>query len=180
MRAELASTRWHINAHSTNSSLENYSPNPPFILKANAMTTEIIVRYFHFLGIGVWVASLAGELVLLQPEMTRREINRLFQLDRWYGLSAIVVVGMGLTMWLGIGKPTEFYSNNPLFILKVSLAGLVGIISIIPSIFFSRHRKGLPDEKIPLPSHIIRLVRVELILMAMIPLLAILAARGIR
>lgn len=143
------------------------------------MTTEIIVRYLHFLGIGVWVAFLAGELVLLQAEMTRREINRLARLDMWYGLSAIVVVSMGLIMWMGIGKPTEFYTNNPLFILKVSLAGLVGLLSIIPTVFFARQRKGPSEEKIPLPHHILWLVRVELILMVFIPLLAILAARGI-
>lgn len=143
------------------------------------MATEIIVRYLHFLGIGLWVASLAGEFILLQPEMTRQEIKRLFRLDRWYGIAAIVVVGMGLIMWMGIGKPAEFYTNNPLFLLKVSLAGLVGILSIIPSIFFARERKGPAEEKVALPNRILWLVRVELILMVFIPLLAILAARGI-
>lgn len=144
------------------------------------MYTEIIVRYLHFIGIFTWVSALAAQWLLLQPVLTRRAIQRLAKIDMVYGLSAVLVVGMGLTLWFGVGKPAEFYNTNGIFHLKVTLAVLVGLLSIIPTIFFARQRKGnAPEELVEVPAKIKRIVTLELILMAIIPLLATLMAAGI-
>ncbi|MEL6357928.1 MAG: DUF2214 family protein, partial [Bacteroidota bacterium] len=140
----------------------------------------ILIRYLHFLGIFVWIGTLVAEWTLLQPELPRRTIKRLIKIDRVYGVSAIFVVAMGLLMWLGVGKPAEYYSNNPLFILKVTLAIIVGLLSIYPTRFFSRQRKGEDlDTMIVIPVRVRQLVLAQLLTMIVIPLLATLMAAGV-
>ena len=86
----------------------------------------------------------------------------------------------GLTLWFGgYGKPTEFYSQNPIFHLKLSLFVGIGLLSIYPTVFFIKNRKGLPDEKIRLPKSLFWMIRFELILLFLIPILAGMMAKGI-
>lgn len=144
------------------------------------MTTEIFLRYLHFVSILTMAGTLAAEFALLRPRLTRRELGRIAIIDGLYGLSAVVLLVAGLTLWLGsYTKPSVYYSNNWIFITKLSLVAAVGILSIYPTIFFLRQRKGDPDEQVTLPAALLWSVRVELMLLAVIPFLAGLMARGI-
>lgn len=141
---------------------------------------EITLRYLHFLSILTIAATVLGEYLLLKPVMTRKEIGRLSKIDAFYGLAALVLLGAGLTLWFGgISKPTFYYSKNWIFHLKVGLFAFVGILSIYPTVFFIKQRKGDAAETITIPSKLIWMIRLELILLLIIPLLATLMARGI-
>jgi len=106
------------------------------------MDLEILFRYIHFLSILIIAGTLVAERVLLKPIMTRAELNKISQLDLIYGLAALGLVVAGLTLWLGgIGKPAIFYTNNWIFISKVSLFVLVGLLSIYPTVFFSEAKE---------------------------------------
>jgi len=141
---------------------------------------ETTLRYLHFLSILTIAATVLGEYLLLKPVMTRQEIGRLSKIDAFYGLAAIVLLGAGLTLWFGgISKPTFYYSKNWIFHLKVGLFALVGILSIYPTVFFIKQRKGDAAETIAISSKLIWMIRLELILLLIIPLLATLMARGI-
>ena len=141
---------------------------------------ETTLRYLHFLSILTIAATVLGEYLLLKPVMTRKEIGRLAKIDAFYGLAAIVLLGAGLTLWFGgISKPTFYYSKNWIFHLKVGLFAFVGILSIYPTVFFIKQRKGDAAETITIPSKLIWMIRLELILLLIIPLLASLMARGI-
>lgn len=144
------------------------------------MTTEIILRYLHFISIFAIVGSLVSEHLLLKPTLSRKELDRLSKIDAVYGLAALVLLGVGMTLWLGgIGKPTEFYSNNPIFHIKLTLFVLIGILSIYPTVFFLKNRKGSPEEMITVPKSIFWSLRMELLLLFAIPILAGLMAKGI-
>ena len=141
---------------------------------------ETTLRYLHFLSILTIAATVLGEYLLLKPVMTRKEIGRLSKIDAFYGLAALVLLGAGLTLWFGgISKPTFYYSKNWIFHLKVGLFAFVGILSIYPTVFFIKQRKGDAAETITIPSKLIWMIRLELILLLIIPLLATLMARGI-
>ena len=141
---------------------------------------ETTLRYLHFLSILTIAATVLGEYLSLKPVMTRQEIGRLSKIDAFYGLAAIVLLGAGLTLWFGgISKPTFYYSKNWIFHLKVGLFALVGILSIYPTVFFIKQRKGDAAETIAISSKLIWMIRLELILLLIIPLLATLMARGI-
>lgn len=144
------------------------------------MTLELVLRYFHFVSIFAIVGSLASEHLLLKPELTRAEIRRLSIIDAVYGLAALTLLAVGLTLWLsGIGKPSSWYSFNWIFHLKITCFLLVGVLSIYPTIFFIRNRKGNADERVQIPKTIVMMIRLELMLLFIIPLLAGLMSRGV-
>ena len=143
------------------------------------MITELLIRYLHFLGILTLAGALIGQAVLMKPEMERRSIRLLSRLDKIYAISVLVVLGAGLSLWFWVGKPSVFYQLNPLFHLKTTLFLIIGIVSIYPTIFFNRERKGEDGEVVKLSRLLRTSVWVELILLAAMPLLATLMARGI-
>ena len=144
------------------------------------MTPELILRYFHFISIFAIVGALTAEHMLLKPQLTRSEIRRLSIIDAVYGIAAMVLLGVGLTLWLsGAGKPSEWYSKNWIFHLKLTCFIAVGLLSIYPTVFFIRNRKGNPDEMIAIPKMVVMMIRFELLLLFIIPLLAGLMSRGV-
>lgn len=112
--------------------------------------------------------------------MTRQEINRLAVIDLIYGLGAVALVAAGMMLWFAVGKPADFYTNNWIFLLKVGLAIGMGLISLIPTIFFLKNRKGEDEQElVNIPGHLIMIVRIELLLLLLIPFCAVLMAKGI-
>jgi putative membrane protein len=144
------------------------------------MTLEIFLRYVHFISIFGIVGALVSEHLLLKRSLTRGEISRIARVDAVYGMAALSLLAAGLTLWLsGAGKPTVFYSKNWIFHTKITCFALIGILSIYPTIFFTRNRKGRAEEVIAVPKSIFWMLRLELTLLLIIPLLAGLMARGI-
>jgi len=144
------------------------------------MTTELILRYFHFISIFAIVGTLVAEHLLLKKEMTRLELGRVARIDGVYGIAALTLLGAGLTLWLGeFGKPAIFYTKNWIFHTKLTLFIIIGLLSIYPTVFFLKNRKGNPEERITIPNSIFWLLRMELLLLFIIPVLAGFMAKGI-
>lgn len=141
---------------------------------------EIFLRYIHFISIFAIVGSLVSEHQLLKKEMKRHELARLARIDAVYGLAALSLLAAGLTIWLGgIGKPAEFYTKNWIFHTKLTCFILIGLLSIYPTVFFIKNRKENSNELVKTPHLIFWMLRFELLLLLVIPLLAILMAKGI-
>ena len=143
------------------------------------MIDFVIVKYIHFLGVFTVVGALTAELVLVRHEMTRKEIQLLSRIDMFYGIGTVVVMSAGFALWFAIGKPPSFYSNNWIFIAKLILFSIVGILSILPTVFFLKNRKGQEEDVVVIPSKIRILIVLECILLVLIPLCAVLMANGI-
>jgi putative membrane protein len=126
------------------------------------------------------VGSLVSEHLLLKKTLSRSEIERLAQIDGVYGLAVLILLGVGMTLWLGgYGKPTDFYSSNALFHTKLTLFIIIGILSIYPTVFFIKNKNGDQQENIHVPKSIFWMLRLELLLLFIIPILAGLMAKGI-
>jgi putative membrane protein len=144
------------------------------------MTNEIILRYVHFVSIFTIVSTLVSEHLLLKKELSRAEIARLARIDSIYGFAALALIAAGLTLWLGgVGKPAVYYSKNWIFHTKITFFVLIGLLSIYPTVFFIKQRKGNPQELVSIPKSIFWMLRLELFLLFVIPLLAGLMAKGI-
>ncbi|MBX2844404.1 MAG: DUF2214 family protein [Flammeovirgaceae bacterium] len=144
------------------------------------MNDLILIKYLHFIAIFGVVGSLITEQFMIDEKLTKKEIKRLSFVDAVYGISAILVLVAGFTLWFGVGKPAEFYTKNWIFHTKVTLFIFVGILSIYPTIFFLKKRNG--DDIltiIHIPKVILWSIRIELLIVFVIPLLAILMALGI-
>ncbi|HZE83723.1 MAG TPA: DUF2214 family protein [Puia sp.] len=144
------------------------------------MTFEIVLRYIHFISIFAIVGSLVSEHLLLKKAISRKEIGRIAKIDAIFGIAALTLLAAGLTLWLdSVGKPSYFYSKNWIFHIKITLFALIGILSIWPTVFFIRERKGIADEIVQVPASIFILLRIELSLLFIIPLLAGLMSKGV-
>jgi len=144
------------------------------------MTLEIFLRYIHFISIFTIVGCLVSEHLLLKKELPRSAIKRLARIDGVYGVAAIVLLTAGLTLWLGgYGKPADFYSNNWIFHLKLTLFISIGLLSIYPTVFFLKNRKGNESDLIQVPTIIFLLLRLEILLLFIIPMLAGLMAKSV-
>ncbi|ABG40501.1 conserved hypothetical protein [Paraglaciecola sp. T6c] len=139
---------------------------------------EVFVRYLHFLGIITLASALLGEHLLISKEMDLKSFKKLIIVDAIYGLSAIATLVGGGLLWFVVGKPAAFYSSNVIFHIKLILFLLIGLLSILPTVFFLRNRKAT-FESITIPRYIVKIIRVELCLLVVLPLLATLIARGV-
>jgi putative membrane protein len=148
-------------------------------IKTKNMTLEIALRYIHFISIFTIVGCLVSEHLLLKKEMTPRELDRIARIDLIYGIAAITLLIAGLTLWFGsIGKPSIVYTKNWIFHIKLTLFVTVGLLSIYPTVFFLKNR-GDQEKVIILPKSIFWLLRIEILLLFIIPLLAGLMSRGV-
>lgn len=139
---------------------------------------EEFIRYLHFIGIVLLSGALVGEHLLLKRSVEAAQLRRIAVLDMLFGASAVIVLLGGLGQWFWGMQPASFYSGNWVFHLKVTLFVVMALLSIYPTVFFLRNRKHLSGE-VAIPGVIIHLIRAELALLLIIPLLAVLMAQGI-
>lgn len=137
---------------------------------------EAFIRYLHFFGIILLSSMLVAENLLMKSELNRHEVQRLVRVDGLYGLGAMLTLLGGFLLWFSVGKPQEFYSVNPIFHAKLGLFLFVAVLSIYPTVFLLKNRSA---ENLKLPRLLLRLKRVELVLLTILPLLAVLMAKGV-
>jgi len=148
------------------------------------MWTDALLAYLHFFAIFGTFSLLAAELVLCRPGIRGDALHRLRKLDGAYGgLAALLLVSGLLRLFFG-AKGSAFYLGNPVFHAKITLFVAVGLLSIAPTLRFGRWSKAAlrtPDEAPDAAAvgAVRRMIHIELTLLALIPLLAVLMARGI-
>ena len=139
---------------------------------------ELFIRYFHFIAIFALISCLVAENILVATKVSRGNFNKLARVDSIYGGAAGSVLILGLILWFGVGKPAAFYNANPLFHVKVTLFFITGACTIYPTIFINRNR-GTSNEEVEFPNKVIWLMRFQFIPILIMPLLAVMMARGI-
>ena len=148
------------------------------------MTTEALLAYAHFLAILTMVVFLASEAALCRREwLNAAVVERLAKVDLIYGISSIAVLltGVARTYW-GM-KGAGWYWTQPLLHAKITLFIVVAVMSIVPTLRFTRWRRNLRATG-ALPTELEikktrRLIMIEAHLVALIPLLAVFLARGV-
>ncbi|MCG8307843.1 MAG: DUF2214 family protein [Cytophagales bacterium] len=144
------------------------------------MTELVITRYLHFIAVFAIVGAILAEQFVISKRMTRKEIKRISKIDAIYGFGALLVLIAGFLLWFAVGKPASFYSRNWIFHTKLTLFIVLGLLSVYPTVFFMKHRKGSDlDTEVNVPDIIITLLRIELVLILIMPILATLMSLGI-
>ncbi len=148
------------------------------------MWKEVILAYAHFASIFALIWFMAKEWTLLKRGAAALDAAALAKADIGYAIAAVAVLVTGICRVTLGAKPVAFYLHNPVFHTKVTLFVLVGLLSIWPTIVFIRWRKAAASD----PNYRIdegewrkakRVLLVELHLVALIPLAAVIMARGI-
>jgi putative membrane protein len=151
---------------------------------AKYFTMTIAIEYLHFIGIMVLMGSLISEHLMLKPKMTTDQIKTLAITDLIYGLSAIIVLTTGLLRWFMFGKGSDYYLSNPFFHTKLTLFVLLGILSIFPTLKILKWRRQAnsgqeTDLNEKSAKRLLMFIRIELLIVVIIPLLAVMITRGV-
>jgi len=148
------------------------------------MFTEALLAYLHIAAILAVVVFLTSQAALCRVEwLNAAVVRRLARLDLIYLFAAMAVLLTGLARtWWGF-KGTGWYWHQPLLHIKVTLFVVIGLMSIQPTRAFLRWRRQLDlDGSLPNPAEIKtvrRWIMIETHLLALIPVAAVLLARGV-
>lgn len=137
-----------------------------------------LFRLLHFAAIFSLAGAAIIENMAIKAQISGEDARNLAKVDAVAGISYLLVLLIGLTLWLWVGKPREFYSTNPVFHLKLGLFVLMGILAVAPAMFFRRHRNS-EAASIDVSRHLRVILKIQLVLLVIIPLLALLMARGV-
>lgn len=149
------------------------------------MWSDALLAYVHFLSIFALFGFLVREWTLLNVSVETLRTDTLARADLGFGVASVAVLLSGAARAVFGLKGWAFYAHNPVFHLKVGLFVLVGLMSIAPTRAFLRWRRNASGEagyRVPADewSRARRIVLIELHLLALIPLAAVVMARGLR
>lgn len=155
---------------------------------------EALIRILHLLGAaglaaGVVIAILAvSSINRTDVEDTGpaasdadqdAEYNAVARVYIYTLLAALVTLSGGLALWLLVGKPAAFFSNNPVFHAKMALFVILLGLLAWPAWYFLSHKNVSCPQPAEVPSAVVRLQKAALPVLLIIPVLAYLMARGI-
>ena len=144
-----------------------------------------VLAWLHFVGILGVAGGLMTERFVLKKNMSPEDEMILNSADGVYGLSAVSLLISGYFRMTGFAKGWDFYSNEPIFWLKMSSVAVLGGLSVFPSIVFFRRSQARQQGQAlaPLSDKLVdrlsTIINAEILALLTIPLLASLMARGV-
>tara|TARA_B100000700_G_scaffold331714_1_gene467441 strand:- start:411 stop:872 length:462 start_codon:yes stop_codon:yes gene_type:complete len=142
------------------------------------------VAYIHYLSFMICFGALIFERISIKINPNKNEAISMIIADIIYGVAGIALLVSGIYRVLKFGQGSEFYTQNPLFWTKMVAFGLVGSLSLYPTITYvlwaiPLSKGELPDISTDLVTRLKMIINIELAGFASIPFLATLMARGV-
>ena len=132
----------------------------------------------------VCFGALIYERISLKPYPNRDESISMVVADIVYGIAGVALLVSGIYRVIKFGQGSEFYTQNPIFWIKIILFAFVGSLSLYPTTTYILW--AIPLSKCTLPkvtenlvSRLRLIINIELVGFAFIPFLATLMARGV-
>ncbi|MDQ8035966.1 MAG: DUF2214 family protein [Pedobacter sp.] len=146
------------------------------------MSANVFWAWLHYLAVFVLFSTLVVEHLLFRPQLDAATAKRIGMVDAIYGLSAGAVLITGFVR-MAYEKGFAFYMQHWAFYALFILFAIVGLISIYPTVVYLRWRKDLREGRAPVidaetARRITIILRAELALLLVMPLLAAWMARG--
>jgi len=143
-----------------------------------------IFAFFHHLAAFALVAALSVELVLVRGTLTVESARKIVRFDAVYGMSAGMLLVVGLLRVFVFEKGAAYYFHSAPFLGKLTLFAAIGLLSIYPTREFLSWRKSLKQGQVPLVDTgklrtLRSVIHWELAAVALLLLFAALMARGI-
>lgn len=138
----------------------------------------ILFRYLHLIAIVVLAGALLIQNMAISRNISGEDARNLAKVNTVVIVSALLVLLFGLALWFWVGKPEEFYTANILFKVKLGLYVLLALLSVAPTHFLLGHRQS-DAENLSVPAPLIWVLRTEIAVLLVLPVLAVLMARGV-
>jgi putative membrane protein len=107
------------------------------------------MAFLHHLSAFILVACVVYEFIAFRKDLTIEDARRIQRADLIYGISAGVLLVVGLLRVFFFEKGVNFYIHSPFFWVKMTAFLLVGLLSIDPTIRYLRWNKTLKENKTP-------------------------------
>jgi putative membrane protein len=111
--------------------------------------TSAFMAFLHHLFAFTLVACVVYEFIAYRKGMTIEEARRIQRADLLYGISAGVLLVVGLLRVFYFEKGPVFYNQSPFFWIKMNTFLIVGLLSIDPTIRYLRWNKIVKENKAP-------------------------------
>lgn len=140
---------------------------------------DALLASIHHLLVFSLVAVLFAELVLASAAPDAGRLRQLGKLDGAYGMLSMGVVAAGFIRAVYGAKGWAYYAGNEMFWAKISVFIVVGLLSAVPTVRLIRWRKqGVVPDASAMRS-LRQWMLAEAVLIALIPIFAVMMARGI-
>jgi putative membrane protein len=110
------------------------------------------MAFLHHLFAFTLTACLVYEFIALHKNMTAEEARRIQRVDLAYGISAGLLLVVGLLRVFFFEKGAAFYAQSPFFWVKMVTFAIVGLLSIDPTIRYIRWNQILKADQPPVMS----------------------------
>ncbi len=146
------------------------------------MTATVFWAWLHYLAVFLLFSTLVVEHLLFRPQLDAATAKRIGLVDAIYGISAGAVLITGFVR-MAYEKGFAFYMQHWAFYALFILFMLVGLLSIYPTVVYLRWRKDVREGRAPVldaetARRVTLILRTELLLLLVMPLLAAWMARG--
>ena len=111
--------------------------------------TTALMAFLHHLFAFTLVACVVYEFIAYRKGMTIEEARRIQRADLVYGISAGLLLIVGLLRVFLYEKGVNFYTHSPFFWVKMNAFLIVGLLSIDPTIRYLRWNKTLKENRSP-------------------------------
>ena len=142
------------------------------------MLLYVFFRFLHFVAIFGVTAAVIIENLAVKPSISKEDAINLAKISVIDNVSLLLTLMAGYTLWFWVGKPSEFYTENPVFLAKLIIFSIILVFGFFPFNFFKRNKKSI-QESLLVPPTTIFCVRLRGALLIVAVMLAFLTARGI-
>ena len=113
------------------------------------MVATALMAFLHHLMAFTLVACVVYEFISYRKSLTIEEARRIQRAELTYGISAGLLLIVGLLRVFYFEKGPAYYSHNMFFWLKMDAFLVVGLLSIDPTIRYLRWNKILKENRPP-------------------------------
>jgi putative membrane protein len=151
-------------------------------IREHAMAS--LFAFLHHVAAFTLFAALVLELILIRDDLTVGTARRLQVADMVFGISAGILILVGLLRVFYFEKGATYYFHTWTFIAKLTLFVVIGLVSIIPTREFLSWRNAIKQGQAPSVSaeklrSLRSIVHLELVGVVAIILMAAMMAKGI-
>lgn len=111
-----------------------------------------LFAFFHHVAAFTLVSALAVEFVLIRQDLTLAIARRLPIVDAVLGVSAGLLLIIGLSRVFFFEKGAAYYFHSHAFMTKFSVFIIVALLSILPTVEFLSWRKPVKAGQLPVVS----------------------------
>ena len=100
------------------------------------MLLYVFFRFIHFVAIFGVTAAVIIENIAVKPSISKEDAINLAKISLIDNVSLLLTLMVGYTLWFWVGKPSEFYTENPVFLAKLIIFSIILVFGFFPFNFF--------------------------------------------